>query len=68
MHWPVAEDPSVRAQEIRVTAEHRVQMIRPCFLLTFEEELEIDRRRHSRSAKGVERGKHRDDGSLVIAG
>src|SRR5262249_29517197 len=67
MNGPVAQQPELRLQQLRVPPEDLRQMRRAGLLLTFEEDFEPDRRLQAGGAQGIEGGHQADDRRLVIA-
>ena len=64
----VAEEPEIRAQQVSIRGERPRQVRRTRLLLALEEELQIDGAWNLRRNEGIDRGQHRDDGPLVVAG
>ena len=68
VHRTVAEKPEVGLEELRVAGEHLPQVRRTRFLLTLEEELQVDAGPHPQGPQRIEGAEHRDDRGFVVAG
>ena len=67
VNGPVEEEPEVALQATGVRLEEPREVGRARFLLAFQEELQVDRKRERLRAHRVQGGKQRDDRRLVVA-
>ena len=68
MDRPVADQPDVGPEQFLIALKQRSEVAGPGLFLALEEELQIRARREPGSAQCVERGDHRHDRALVVAG